>query len=92
MDLDNLDKQAKKADNLLGTLTDIIKKRWPILIVLAVCGFVYWALGLPDEPADHYDEAMHEQFEAEAAFIQEGDEYFTDDSTAYYNNTIDDEN
>lgn len=53
MDIGDAENQLKKADSFLTTLEKLLKKHWKIIILLLLCGFVYWAFALPPAKPDN---------------------------------------
>jgi hypothetical protein len=65
MDLEDIDKQAKKADGLLTTLGVIWDKHWKKLLVLAVLTPIIWFCSLVVEEVENPTEE-----------VVPGDEYY----------------
>jgi hypothetical protein len=49
MDIKKAEDKLKNADSFLTTLKDVLKNHWGILSLIALGGFIYWAVNLPDE-------------------------------------------
>lgn len=48
IDIEETDKKVKQVDNLLTTITSVLKKHWLVLIFLSVIGIGYWVFTLPE--------------------------------------------
>lgn len=45
--LDSIIEALKKVNTILKMIEDTMKWHWKVIILLAVCGFIYWAFKLP---------------------------------------------
>lgn len=49
MDIKETEEKVRQVDSLLGTVKNLLKKHWGLLMLILFCAFIYWAFNLPPE-------------------------------------------
>jgi hypothetical protein len=86
MNIEDINKQAKKVGRLLTTIETIWSKHWKTLLVIVVITPVIWFCSLVVEEVDNPTEEV-DFVGADTSFVIE-DHYLATDSVYYLNDTI----
>lgn len=88
IDIEGTDKKVKQVDNLLTSITTLLKKHWLVLILISIGAIGYWAFNLPDVPAEEVSTEIpvdgnigNEESFSDDTVVDEDIEY---DSTEFY--------
>ena len=60
--LDTIDSKMNKVDSILSHLKTIFKKHWGTILILALCGLIYYIWQMPDVPQSAEPEQQAEQY------------------------------